>query len=92
VEVGVSIRVTAPVDLPDEVVDELVRRTVAALAERQADEPEPWLNVNSAAAYLDCTPRRIYDLVEQGRLTPMRDGRRLLFRRQWLDAALDAET
>ena len=47
-----SIRFTAPIDVPDELFDELVRRTVAPLNERPA-EPEPWLNVKSAAAYLD---------------------------------------
>lgn len=87
-----TIRVTAPLEFPDELLNELVQRAIAALGEELASEPEPWLNVRSAAGYLDCKPRRIHDLVEQGRLTPMRDGRRLLFRRQWLDAALDAQT
>lgn len=55
------------------------------------DEPEPWLDVAAAAVYLACSAKRIYDLVALGRLRCARDGRRLLFRREWLDAALDQE-
>lgn len=51
---------------------------------------EPWFNVASAAAYLDCPKSRIHDLVRLGKLKPHRDGRRLLFRRANLDAILDA--
>ena len=49
---------------------------------------EGWLGVQGAARYLACPVSRIYDLVSLGRITPHRDGRRLLFRRSDLDAAL----
>ena len=55
----------------------------------QRSEPEPWFDVPAAAVYLACSAKRIYDLVALGRLRCARDGRRLLFRREWLDAALD---
>jgi excisionase family DNA binding protein len=52
--------------------------------------PEPWIGVEQAAEHLACPPSRIYDLVSQRRLTPRRDGRRLLFKRSHLDAAIEA--
>lgn len=61
-----------------------VERLTADLASAR----EPYLNSEQAAAYLATKPRRIKELVASGRLRPYRDGRRLLFRRQDLDAAL----
>jgi excisionase family DNA binding protein len=49
---------------------------------------EAWLGVQQAAEYLACPVSRIYDLVSLGRLAAHRDGRRLLFRRNDLDAAI----
>jgi len=46
----------------------------------------PWLDVRGAAAHLACGSKRIYDLVAQRRVRFARDGRRLLFRVEWLDA------
>jgi hypothetical protein len=77
--------------------------TMAALADLVADrleergiaEPEPWLDVDAAAAYLACPRSRIYDLVSLRKGNPdtgvehRKDGSRLLFRRDWLDAALE---
>jgi excisionase family DNA binding protein len=71
-----------------------------AIAERVADllaaslntasQPEPWVGVEQAAEHLACPTSRIYDLVSQRRITPRRDGRRLLFKRSQLDAAIEA--
>lgn len=58
---------------------------------REALEPEPWLDVAAAANHLSCNSKRIYDLVAQKRLRSARDGRRLLFRREWLDAAVETD-
>jgi excisionase family DNA binding protein len=44
----------------------------------------------AGAEHLACPTSRIYDLVSQRRLTPRRDGRRLLFKRSHLDAAIEA--
>ena len=44
-----------------------------------------WVDVQAAAEYLACSPKRIYNLVTDGRLRAARDGRRLLFRVEWLD-------
>jgi hypothetical protein len=45
-----------------------------------------WLDVRAAARHLACSPKRIYDLVAEQRVRVARDGRRLLFRVEWLDA------
>jgi excisionase family DNA binding protein len=59
----------------DAVADRIVSRQPAA-----ASQPEPYLNVDDAAAFLGNAPAsRIYDLVQRGDLKPCRDGRRLLF-------------
>lgn len=55
------------------------------------EEQTPWLDVQAAAEHLACTPRRIYNLVSEGRLRGARDGRRLLFRVEWLDAVVVEE-
>lgn len=76
-------------------VDQLVERVAGRVAELVAEQlrppaapPSPWLNVDEAAEYLRCAPKRIYDLVSQGRLPAHRDGKRLLFRREELDEYL----
>ena len=76
--------------VPPELVDAIAERVVDLLAERtpaQA-EPTPWLDVDAAARYLACERHRVYDLVSAGRLRCARDGRRLLFRCEWLDDCL----
>lgn len=52
-------------------------------------EPTPWLDVAGAAAYMVCDARRVYDLTSAGKLRCAKDGRRSLFRREWLDAYLE---
>ena len=69
------------------VADELERRGLLAAAQ----PPGPWLDVAGAAEYLRCSEQRMYDLVRAGSLTPGRDGRRLLFRRDQLDSYLSGD-
>jgi excisionase family DNA binding protein len=66
---------------------------VDAVADRIASSTdhvraENWFDVDAAATYLACRPKRIYDLKAQGRLRYAKDGTRLLFRREWLDGAI----
>ena len=70
---------------------------VEAIAERVTERvlksigapSQGYLDVDGAAEYLACHDRRrLYELVRQKRLEPRRDGRRLLFRREDLDACL----
>jgi excisionase family DNA binding protein len=80
--------------LPGEFLDQVARRVLELLDEREqpSREPEAWLTVDHAAAYLSCGRQRIYNLVSQGRLRHVKDGTRVLTRRQWLDEHLEAST
>jgi hypothetical protein len=72
--------------VPPELIEVIARRTAELLGERQ-QAPSPWLRVPAAAAYLDCSPDRIHDLVQLGKLVPDgHDGRKPLFRPETLDA------
>lgn len=79
--------------VPSELVEAAAERVAELLADRLdallAPPPEGYLDVDRAAAYLAAKRSRIYELAESGRLRSYRDGRRLLFRRDDLDAALD---
>jgi excisionase family DNA binding protein len=72
--------------VPEALVEAVAERVAELLAERlPAQGPAPWLDVDGAADYLACKPHRVYDLVAEGRLRCAKDGRRSLFRREWLD-------
>lgn len=80
--------------IPPAALEALALRVAELVTARVADSTAPapadgWLDVNAAADYLACKPKRIYDLVGQSRLRCMKDGTRSLFRREWLDAALE---
>jgi excisionase family DNA binding protein len=49
-----------------------------------------YLTTEKAAEVLACRQKQIYELVAQGRLRHFRDGQRLLFQQDDLDAALEA--
>ena len=79
--------------IPDELVDLIARRVLELLDERAAASSPPraaWLTVEGAAAHLNCSRQRVYDLVHAGALKPGRDGRRLLFRASDIDRYLEA--
>ena len=75
-------------ELDDRSLDQLAELLAPRLTRTDTSTPSPWLDVAEAAAYLRCKPQRIYDLRHAGSLTPHRDGRRLLFHRDDLDAHL----
>jgi excisionase family DNA binding protein len=77
------------VELPDAVLEAIASRAAELLAERQAVSASPWLDTKAAAEHLAAPVGRIHDLVQLGKLTPRRDGRRLLFRRSDLDGYLE---
>jgi excisionase family DNA binding protein len=77
-------------ELPVDVLESVARRAAElALSEAGAVGADGWLDVDQAAEYLACKPHRVYDLVGEGRLRCEKDGRRSLFRREWLDAGLE---
>ena len=81
---------TLPV--PPELLEAIAVRAADLVEDRSREEAEPWIDVEEAAEYMACKPQRIYDLVSQGRMRHRKDGRRLLFRRSWLDAYLEGAT
>jgi hypothetical protein len=87
VEAG-SVNLT--ITLTDQQVNEIAERAADLLAERQTATASPWLDTKGAADHIAATPGRIHDLVQLGHLTPRRDGRRLVFRREQLDAYIEA--
>ncbi|MEK6276923.1 MAG: helix-turn-helix domain-containing protein [Actinomycetota bacterium] len=74
--------------IPPELVEAIAVRVAELLAERLEPPADPYLDADAAAEYLAAPRSRVYELVERRRLRPHRDGRRLLFRRADLDAAL----
>jgi excisionase family DNA binding protein len=73
-------------------VDQLLERVreivhEAVSASQPPAEPEPWLNVKSAAKYLDMTEDALRSLVKRGEIKPYRsENNGLRFRREQLDA------
>jgi excisionase family DNA binding protein len=83
---------TLTLDVPPELVEKIAQRAAEILAARQTSTASPWLDTKGAADHLACRTDRIHDLVQLGRLTPRRDGRRLLFRRADLDSYLEEQS
>jgi len=48
-----------------------------------------WLTTDAAARYLSCGTARVRYLVKTGRLRAARDVRRLIFKKSWLDDAVE---
>ena len=77
--------------LTDEQLAEIAERA-AALVPEASTTASPWLNAVEAAEHLRCRKDRIYDLIALGKLHPHRDGRRVLLRRDDLDAYIERHT
>jgi len=80
---------TITLELSDEVIEQIAQRAAAIVAGSATQSLSPWLDTKSAAQHLCCGSDRIHDLVQLGKLTPRRDGRRLLFRVTDLDDYLE---
>jgi excisionase family DNA binding protein len=76
--------------LDENALDVLAELLAPRLAARLRTEKAPggWLDAAGAAEYLATSRGRVYDLVQLRKLSPQRDGRRLLFRREDLDRYL----
>jgi hypothetical protein len=70
--------------VPPELVEAIAELTAEKLAARLPNDPEAYMNTESAARYLDCETHRINDLKRQG-LPCFKDGARNLYRREDLD-------
>ena len=74
--------------LVEAIADQLATRLRAELTDALAavSKPvSPWININSAAAYLDLPKQRLYKLTAQGAIPHYKQDGRLLFRRNELD-------
>lgn len=78
-------------ELDEDDLDHLAEQLAPFLKDRLVVPTPDLLDSESAARYLSCGRDRIHDLVGVGKLTPLRDGRRLLFRREDLQAYLSIE-
>ena len=65
----------------DQLADQLAERVAARVGARS-----PWLSADEAASYLSCPLSRVRRLTMTGDLPVHRDGRRVLYRREELDA------
>jgi excisionase family DNA binding protein len=83
--------VNISLDIPPQLLEQIAERAAELLAERQTANGSPWLDTKGAAEYIAAPVGRIHDLVQLHKLTPHRDGRRLLFKRTELDAYLEGE-
>jgi excisionase family DNA binding protein len=80
----------AVLQIPDAVLDEIARRAAAIVVAQESHAgASPWLDTKGAADYIAASPGRVHDLVQLGKLTPRRDGRRLLFRAEDLDRYIE---
>lgn len=81
--------------LLDQLLQELARRIATELARQTPTPPSapeearsPWLNINSAAHYLDWPKQRLYKLTAAGAIPHYKHDGRLLFHRTELDSWL----
>jgi excisionase family DNA binding protein len=93
---GVTVTLAgAALQLQGAAIEILADQVAAVLEQRGVSEPEPWLTVEEAAAYRRCSVRQIYRLVAERKGNPdaglehRKEGRRVLFRREWLDEDLE---
>lgn len=75
--------------VPPEMVEAIASRAAELAAERLVRPRRPYLPVDEAAAYIACPKSRLYALVSAGRIPHRKDGSRLLFQPDELDAWLE---
>jgi excisionase family DNA binding protein len=86
----VSLRLELPADVVDELVERVAERAAALVLEqlrRQSAESE-FLTPEEAAEVLRSSRQRVYDLLSDGRLERFKDGSRVLVKRADLVAHL----
>jgi excisionase family DNA binding protein len=78
----------------DGLVEAVARRVVELLDEREklaAQEPEGFIDVDTAAEFMAAKRSRVWDLCASGALRHVRDGRRVLTRRSWVSDYLASQ-
>jgi len=76
------------IQLPDDLIEQIAEQTANKLSNTlsQPTPQTPWLTADTAAHYIGCGKRRIYDLAAANRIPVHREGNRLLFHRDELDS------
>jgi excisionase family DNA binding protein len=88
-EAVAGLTVSFPPELVDQIVARVAEVVLARLESAKGDPTPEWLTTDQAAAYIGAKRQRIYDLVNQRKLNPAKDGRLSKFRRTELDAYLE---
>ena len=76
-----SLRVELPAEAVEAIVSEVTQRVLAELRECGGEPASRYLTVPEAASLMRCSRNRVDDLLSQGRLTRLKDGRRTLVAR-----------
>jgi excisionase family DNA binding protein len=77
-------------NISQEIIDEIARRAADIVDQRQRRaSTSGYLTTDQAAEYIGTRTRRIYELVQQGKLPVYKDGSRSLYKREDLDACLE---
>ena len=84
--VGVIIRIEFDDRLLDTLADRLADKLVVRCAPPCALTATPWMGAQAAADYIGCSLSRVRKLTMLGDLPTHRDGTRVLYRRDDLDA------
>ena len=84
-----SLRVELPPELLDDIAVRAAELVLQRLEMRQPAWPQ-WMNIDTAARYLDVTPDRLWKLKRAGRIPYVQDGpgARVFFGRDDLDACM----
>ena len=83
---GVTVRVEFDDRVLDTLAERLADRLAARLAPPGAPATTPWMSAQAAADYIGCSLSRVRKLTMLGDLPTHRDGGRVLYRRDDLDA------
>jgi len=76
------------VDVSESLIEVIAARAAQLVEHNREAEVAPWVDVEGIAKHLNCSTHRIYRRVTAGELPHRRDGKRLLFRKSEVDAAL----
>ena len=83
--------VSVTLNLSDDAVREIVARVLAEIGERETEGVSPWMTVPCVAEYMAAPRSRIYKLTSTGELPHHKEGGRLLFHRDEVDAYIRGE-
>lgn len=73
------------IELPDVVLDEIVRRVLEELPTENGSSPSPYVTIPEAAEVLRARRHRVDDLLSKGVLSRVKDGSRTLIARAELE-------